>query len=510
MKKLLKNLSLLCLTLLIGFMFHSVDAKAARANGTTSIEVSEYSNYPAFYVHTDGYWNVTVDSGSEFITPLNPTGTAGDAIIVLKIDQNTSPSKRYGYVRVNDGYGTVTLYITQARNEAAYKAYSNAIQSNCDLATNKTTYVTYYAKRFQLEFFSNNDIKVTDTCNNVTKTINMTKTYDSANKRYKYSGSLTFKRNGTPNEIAHDIAVTVVNSSVTKTEHYKLVQKPLILKNAKIYKTTSKGTNSEKYTIQLFTNGDAIDVWYEYGDDNNRQTTIKKRYYFLMNSTELEEGGYFTFEPFGLYSLDSSKKDLYSKKPVMCIQSYYDTTASNVQRISIPVSSNGSSLENDSQTITLDNSFSLSYGRIGGSTQYYSYYDYKFTNNHTLTVGSTVSGAFLNFYYGTENNWVLLEEYTDSDGIFPCKKMHVIKNYNNDPLTYFDNIAKATAQEKKNATFIRTYYIMKKSTFEKHFNFNLDKSTYDMNTDVFKLNGNLQEGDGKDYIKLFSFKFNSK
>ena len=286
MKKLLKYLTMLCLTLIAGFMCNSVDAKAARATGNSSISVNEYTNYPSFSVQTDSNWTATSDS--DFITVLNPTGSRGNAMVVVKIDSNPNPSGRSGSIIVTDSSGSARFYVSQARNESAYKAYSNAFECSCDLSTSKTTYVTHHTKRFQLLFYSNNDLKVTDTCNNVTKTINMTKTYDSASKSYKYSGVISLKTNGTPNEISHDITVTVTNSSFTKTTPYKLVQKALIFKNAQITKTFGSG-EKEQYTVSLFTNGDAVDVWYEYGDENNRQKTAKKRYYFLMTSTQLED-----------------------------------------------------------------------------------------------------------------------------------------------------------------------------------------------------------------------------
>lgn len=461
---------MLCLTLIAGFMCNSVDAKAARATGNSSISVNEYTNYPSFSVQTDSNWTATSDS--DFITVLNPTGSRGNAMVVVKIDSNPNPSGRSGSIIVTDSSGSARFYVSQARNESAYKAYSNAFECSCDLSTSKTTYVTHHTKRFQLLFYSNNDLKVTDTCNNVTKTINMTKTYDSASKSYKYSGVISLKTNGTPNEISHDITVTVTNSSFTKTTPYKLVQKALIFKNAQITKTFGSG-EKEQYTVSLFTNGDAVDVWYEYGDENNRQKTAKKRYYFLMTSTQLEKGGDFSFNTPTIASLNSQKDDAYNKKPVMCIQSYYDSDGSNIKRINIKVNTSSGDKQDEKLGFEIDTITNSHPSDFDHTYLYVSEY-YKPLNVTHFTLGSNINVyndyAHLTVSFNKiDKDWIILEVHSLASqwGWAPEIREVASGSKTSSKTKVTINPGDAWNRYGESTGYVRLYYIMSRDEYDK-------------------------------------------
>lgn len=112
MKNLFKRLIMLCFMVLLGMMTNTLNVSAATANSSTNISVGENTYYPTLSVRTESSWNVTVNGN--FITALNPYGSAGNVQVVLRIDSNTSTSPRSGSVTVTDSRGPVTFYITQA------------------------------------------------------------------------------------------------------------------------------------------------------------------------------------------------------------------------------------------------------------------------------------------------------------------------------------------------------------------------------------------------------------
>ena len=239
MKKLLKNLTLLCLTMLIGFMFHSVDAKAARANGSTSLEVNELSNYPGFYVHTDNNWTVTVDPGSEFITPLNPTGTPGDAIIVLKIDQNPSTSTRYGYVRVNDGNGVVTIYITQ---QGKKDGYFNILKTPF---TNGIANVDFAGKELLFTCESNKKVSVLLDG----KTVRLIRSYSNGATGTIYEYGLPVPVNTSTKEITRSLSITVDGENIRGGKYHRFSIKqaafPSFSAKIDLYRITNRITSNQ-------------------------------------------------------------------------------------------------------------------------------------------------------------------------------------------------------------------------------------------------------------------------
>ena len=214
MKKVLKYLTMLCLTVFVGVMFHSVDVKAARANGTTSIEVNEYTNYPAFSVHTDSDWSV--DVSADFVTALNPTGTAGDAQIVLRIDSNPGKTSRSATIIVRDNYGAVSLSVTQRAKEADYfKILESPFKNGV---------ATIGADGGQLKYTCESDKYVSVRLDG--KTVVLISKKSNGKGGYIYEYGLPVSANNTYEKIEHKLEINVDGDNITGGKHhsYSIIQ----------------------------------------------------------------------------------------------------------------------------------------------------------------------------------------------------------------------------------------------------------------------------------------------
>ena len=219
MKKVLKYLTVLCLTVFVGVMFHSVDAKAARANGTTSIEVNEYTNYPAFSVHTDSDWSV--DVSADFVTALNPTGTAGDAQIVLRIDSNPGKTSRSATIVVRDQYGAVSLSVTQRAKEVDYFKVLESPFKNGSVSVGREGGTYKFVCETDREFTITYDGKTPDQMIRSGCVLFQDLTFTTVSKKsngkggYIYEYRIIIGNNDTYNAIEHELEVKVKGGNIS-------------------------------------------------------------------------------------------------------------------------------------------------------------------------------------------------------------------------------------------------------------------------------------------------------
>ena len=226
MKKVLKYFTMLCLTVFVGIMFNSVDAKAARANGETSITVDEYSHYPTFSVHMDSDWSAY--SNSDFVTVLNPTGTAGDAMIVLKIDSNTKNTSRSATVVVHDSYGAVSLGVYQTARyfdyykviESPFSPFNNSVSIGKDGGTYKFVFET--DKDVTVTFDGQTPDKTRTKENWVVRNPFFTTVSKKSNGKggYTYEYKIWIDNNNTYDEIEHKLEVKVNGSNINGGNHH--------------------------------------------------------------------------------------------------------------------------------------------------------------------------------------------------------------------------------------------------------------------------------------------------